>query len=213
MNDIYNLVKEVFPKTEILLIYYGGSIAYGLHDESSDIDLTVVLDDFKGNMHLSVGQYDLFVFSKERFIKRQAFDESVISYHRAAADNILDVYNHLVYVKETFSEKLMELSNIVDHKQFMINHIEAELEYGRMRFALKNNFKSHYHVFRIRGMIEHYKKTKKYELIVEEPWYSKMMDFKKNWDNKIGTSYTNEIKDQLDHLENYRKELIDCGME
>lgn len=70
MDKIYNMVKEVFPNTEILLIYYGGSKAYGLDDKSSDIDVTVVLQGFKGILHLFIGKYDLFVFSKEDFIKR-----------------------------------------------------------------------------------------------------------------------------------------------
>jgi hypothetical protein len=67
-------------------------------------------------------------------------------------------------------------------------------------------------VFRIRGMVDHYEKTGKYELVVEEPWFTKMMDFKNNWDNEIAQNYVEEIKDQLDYLENYRNEIIQNGL-
>jgi hypothetical protein len=61
-------------------------------------------------------------------------------------------------------------------------------------------------------MVEHYEKTGKYELVVEEPWFTKMMDFKSNWDNEIAQNYVEEIKDQLDYLENYRNEMIERGL-
>ena len=57
-------------------------------------------------------------------------------------------------------------------------------------------------------MVDHYEKTGKYELVVEEPWFTKMMDFKNNWDNEIAQKYVEEIKEQLDYLENYRNEMI-----
>jgi len=211
MSDLYKIIEGVFPNTEILLIYYGGSIAYGLDDNTSDKDVTVVLNGFRGNLHITIGEYDLFVFAKDRFIQRQTFDESIIAYHRAAADNVMSIDRTLIYINPTFQETLDELL-IYDDKEFMLNHIAAELEYGRMRFDVNTNFKSHYHVFRIRGMVDHYEKTGKYELVVEEPWFTKMMDFKNNWDNEIAQNYVEEIKDQLDYLENYRNEMIERGL-
>jgi len=207
VSDLYNIIKGVFPNTEILLIYYGGSIAYGLDSDSSDKDVTVVLDGFRGNLHLTIGEYDLFVFAKDRFIQRQTFDESIIAYHRAAADNIMSIERTLIYINPSFQETLDELL-IYDDKEFMLDHIAAELEYGRMRFDVNTNFKSHYHVFRIRGMVDHYENTGKYELVVEEPWFTKMMDFKDNWDNEIAENYIEEIKDQLEYLEKYRNEMV-----
>ena len=211
MSDLYKMIEGVFPNTEILLIYYGGSIAYGLDSESSDRDVTVVLDGFKGNLHLTLGEYDLFVFAKDRFIQRQTFDESIIAYHRAAADNVMSIDRTLIYINPSFQETLDHLL-IYDDKEFMLNHIAAELEYGRMRFEVNTNFKSHYHVFRIRGMVDHYEKTGKYELIVEKPWFTKMMHFKNNWNNEIAQYYVEEIKSQLDYLENYRNEMIQSGL-
>ncbi len=211
MNDLYNLVQGVFPDTEILLMYYCGSISYGIDGETSDKDVTVVLNGFKGNIHITIGEYDLFVFSRERFIRRQKFDESVIAYHRAAADNLMSIKETLIYINPEFQTVLDELL-LYDDREFMLKHIEAELEYGKMRIKISPSFKSHYHVFRIRGMVDHYDKTGRYELIVEEPWYSKMMDYKVNWNNDIGQSYINEIQEQLHYLEDYRDRMIRSGM-
>ncbi|MFA7105718.1 MAG: hypothetical protein WC154_00305 [Candidatus Izemoplasmatales bacterium] len=212
MNSLIALLKGVFPKAEILLVYYCGSISYGLNDDSSDKDVTVVLDGFKGNLHLNIGEYDFFVFSKERFIQRQTFDSSIIAYHKAAADNLMSINDTLVYIDPSFQETLDKLL-FYDDKDFILSHIEAEVEYGRMRYKLNNHYKSHYHIFRIRGMVDHYEKTGKYELVVEEPWLSKMMDFKSNWNNDKGKEYVNELKEQLEYLDNYRNEMINNGLE
>jgi hypothetical protein len=211
LSDLYKIIEGVFPYSEILLIYYSGSIAYGINNDYSDKDVTVVLKGFKGNIHLDIGKYDLFVFSIEEYVKRQYFNDSIISYYRQAADDIMSIERTLVYMNPTFQETLDELL-IYDDKEFMLNHIAAELEYARMRFEVNTNSKSHYHVFRIRGMVDHYEKTGKYELMVEEPWFTKMMDFKNNWDNEIAQNYVEQIKDQLDYLENYRNEMMQSGL-
>ena len=211
MNDIYKMIEGVFPNTEILLIYYGGSIAYGLDDESSDKDITVVLAGFKGTIHLYIGTYDFFVFSKEEFIKRQKFDETVIPYYKQAADSLLGFKDKAHYIAPSFEIEVNELLGFVD-ETFIVNHLSAVIEYIKTRFINSSISKIHYHVFRVRGMLDHYEKTGKYELVVEEPWYSKMMAFKKNWDNEIAENYIEEIKEQLVYLENYRNEMMKSGL-
>jgi predicted nucleotidyltransferase len=62
MDLILTKIKGTFPYHKILLAYNSGSIAYGIHDEHSDTDVRVVLDDFRDNIHLNLGQVDLFIF-------------------------------------------------------------------------------------------------------------------------------------------------------
>lgn len=211
MDDLLYFVSNLFPSSKVLLLYYSGSKGYGFDDKNSDTDLTAVLDNFKGNMHVQLGKIDIFVFSKEDYLKRQNFDETIIDYYKSAADDILVGDDKVIYLNEDFELDYMNLKHF-DIKSFLINQIGALLSYTRMRFAIKKTLKSHYHVFRMRGMIEHFKKTGKFELVVEEPWLGKMMDYKLNWDSSIGKQYIEEIKEQVDYLENYRNELIECGL-
>jgi hypothetical protein len=211
MDDLLYFVNNLFPSSKVLLLYYSGSKGYGFDDEKSDTDLTVVLDNFSGNMHVQLGGIDIFVFSKEDYLKRQSFDETIIDYYKSAADDILVAEDKVIYLNEDFELDYMNLKHF-DIKSFLINQIGALLSYTKMRFAIKKTLKSHYHVFRMRGIIEHFKKTGKFELIVEEPWYQVMMDYKENWNSDRAKEYTEEIKEQLDYLENYRNELIECGL-
>ena len=211
MNEIYDMIKEVFPNTKILLIYYGGSKAYGLDDENSDIDLTVVLDGFKGILHLFLGKYDLFVFSKEDFIKRQQFDDSIIAYHRQAADNIMGIDSNEYYLSSEFSNELNELITSVDW-QFIYHFIDAVLIYAMSKFEINPTSKTHYHLFRLRGMLDNYDETGQFNLKVAEPWYSLMLEYKTNYKAHDATKYVDKIIEQIDYLSNYRKEMKNHGL-
>lgn len=211
MNEIYDMIKEVFPNTKILLIYYGGSKAYGLDDENSDIDLTVVLDGFKGILHLFIGKYDLFVFSKEDFIKRQQFDDSIIAYHRQAADNIMGIDSNEYYLSSEFSNELNELIKSVD-RSFIYHFIDAVLVYATSKFEINPTSKTHYHLFRLRGMLDHYDETGQFNLKVSEPWYSLMLEYKANYKTHDATKYVDKIIEQIDYLSNYRKEMKNHGL-
>lgn len=211
LDSNLNLVSNIFSGCEVLLLYYSGSKGYGYDDEKSDTDLTVVLDGFNGNMHLQLGKIDIFAFSKEDYIKRQNFDETIIDYYKSAVDDIFVPEDKVIYLDNSFIEQYEKLKKI-EVKPFIVNQLSALINYTKMRMDINMKFKSHYHLFRIRGMIEHYEKTGKYELFVEEPWYTKMMYFKSNWDNESAQKYVEEIKEQLDYLENYRNEMIKNGL-
>lgn len=210
-NLLLSQIEGLFPSSKILLVYYGGSIAYGLQDDESDEDITVVLDNFSGNIHLTLDKVDLFVFSRERFIQRQYFDESITSYHRASADNLMSIDSNLIHLDPSFIGELERIKNC-DSKEFMLKHLTAQIDYGKMRFEINQNLKSHYHIFRMRGMIDNYDKTGHYNLSVSEPWYSKMMDYKHNWDNKIGQSYLTELEAELQYLIEYRDRMMNDGL-
>jgi hypothetical protein len=207
MNDIYNLIKEVFPNTEILLIYYGGSKAYGLDENSSDIDVTVVLEGFRGILHLFIGKYDLFVFSKEDFIKRQQFDDSIIAYHRQAADSVLGIKSNEYYLNPVFSDELESIITNIDDS-FICGLIDALLIYSKSIFEVNKKSKAFYHLYRIRGMIANYEQTGIFDLIVEDEWKNKMVDYKANYKTNIDTNYEEEILSLFEYLENYRNELM-----
>jgi hypothetical protein len=211
MNDIYNLIKGTFPNTEILLIYYGGSKAYGLDENTSDIDVTIVLEGFKGILHLFIGKYDLFVFSKEDFIKRQQFDDSIIAYHRQAADNILGIKTNEYYLNPVFSDELEIMISNVDNS-FICNLIDALLIYSKSVFEVNQKSKAFYHLYRLRGMIEHYMQTGVFDLIVDEPWKSKMIEYKANYKTNPEANYEEEIVFLFEYLENYRNEMIERGL-
>jgi len=136
MNSILTKIRGIFPYHKILLAYYSGSIAYGINDEHSDTDVTVVLEDFRDNIHLNLGQVDLFIFSKERFLARHSFDETITAYHRSSTDTFLSLEKTLIHIDSDFKETVDKLLNI-NHRMFLLKSLEAELEYGKEKPDMK----------------------------------------------------------------------------
>jgi hypothetical protein len=193
------------------LLYYSGSKGYGFDDEKSDVDVTAVLDNFQGTLHLQLGKIDIFTFSKEEYIKRQNFDESVIDYYKSAADDVFILEDKVIYLDTSFEETYESFKNI-DVKSFIVNQLTSLLNYTKMRLEMDNTFKSHYHVFRYRGIIEYFEKTGVFVLVTDEPWFSEMLRYKRNWNNDIGKSYEVKIKEQIEYLERYRDRMIQDGL-
>lgn len=212
LNSHLNTVSNVFPNSNILFMYYSGSKGYGYDDEESDIDVTVVLDGFNGLMHLQLGKLDIFAFSKKEYVKRQNFDETVIDYYKSAADDILVPEDKIIYLSPEFDETYEQLK-VFDVKTFIVNQLTALINHTRMRMNSSMELKSHYHLFRMRGVLDHYDKTGMFELEIDEPWKSEMLNFKKNWNNESGESFVSKLEEQILYLEQYRDRMINNGLE
>ena len=87
-ESILEIIQGIFPNITVMFIYYCGSLAFGLNDENSDDDVTVVLDGFKGNVHLSLGKLDVFAYGKDIYLKKQNLDPTVPLYDRAYIDEV-----------------------------------------------------------------------------------------------------------------------------
>lgn len=210
MNRIIETINGVFPNSRILLLYYSGSKGYGLEENDSDIDVTVILQNYKGCMHINLGIFDAFIFSEDTYLKRQSFDLSIPLYYLAAADDVINIDKNIIFFEEEYKK---QVQNIVIDSTFICNHLAAVVEYYKIRLAMSETFKSNYHIFRVRAMLDHYEKTGRYELINDGLWMDNARDYKKNYNNEIGKEYIPLLHEQLRYLENYRNRMMDSGLE
>jgi predicted nucleotidyltransferase len=206
-NSILDIVEGVFPYAKVMFIYYCGSVAYGLNNESSDEDVTVVLEGFEGNVHLCLGSLDIFAYGRDIYKKKQDLDPSVPLYDRAHIDEIVSSEDNLIYLNEIYREDY-EHTKYADFVSKIGPFLESFIEYYSMRTKDNIAYKSHYHIFRIRGILDHLDQTGRYELVVEEPWKSKMIEYKNNWDNELGRSYLPLILEQLNYIRDYKDKVM-----
>ena len=206
-ESILEIVQGIFPNTTVMFIYYCGSLAFGLNDENSDDDVTVVLDGFKGNVHLSLGELDIFAYGRDIYLKKQNLDPTVPLYDRAYIDEVLSTKDNLIYLDENYREEYEAYKN-VDLTTKLGLFLSSFVEHYKMRIEYPETQKSHYHVLRVRGILDHVDQTGKYELIVPEPWYTDMLEYKKNWNTKIGRDYLPLIRKALTYIENYKDRVI-----
>jgi len=206
-DEVIERVQNVFPKSEIMFIYYCGSIAFGLDDENSDVDVTAVLDNFNGNIHLSLGDLDIFAFGQDVYMKKQEQDSSVALYYRAYMDEILSTKDNLIYLNSRYQNEYERYKN-TDFNKILGPFLNSFVVQNEVRLKDQVPYKSHYHILRVRGILDHVDRVGKYELIVEEPWYSQMIEYKKNWDKEIGIKYMPVLERELRYIAEYRDKVM-----
>jgi len=206
--DILEVIQGTFPGKTVMFIYYCGSLAFGLNDENSDDDVTAVLDGFQGNVHLSLGTLDIFAYGRDIYLKKQNLDPSVPLYDRAYIDEVLSQKDNLIYLNEEYRAEYEAYKNI-DLTSKLGLFLSSFVEHYEMRINYPEPQKSHYHILRVRGILDHVDRVGKYELVVEEPWYSRMLEYKKNWNNQLGVQYMPILKEALAYLAAYRDKVND----
>ena len=206
-ESILEIVQGLFPSTIVMFIYYCGSLAFGISDENSDDDVTVVLDGFKGNVHLSLGELDIFAYGRDIYLKKQNLDPSVPLYDRAYIDEVLSTKDNLIYLDENNKEEYEAYKNI-DLTSKLGLFLSSFVEHYKMRIDYPEPQKSHYHILRVRGILDHVDQVGRYEHIIPEPWYTMMIEYKKNWNNNKGKEYMPLLREALNYIENYRDRVI-----
>lgn len=205
--NILEVIQNIFPQATVMFIYYCGSVAFGLEDEDSDDDVTVVLDGFKGNVHLCLGMLDVFAYGRDVYLKKQNLDSSVPLYDRAYIDEVLSTKDTLIYLDERYREEYQQYKSI-DLTNMLGLFLASFVEHYETRLDLPEPQKSHYHILRVRGILEHVDQVGKYEHVVEEPWATMMKEYKKNWNNEVGMRYMPILRYQLRYIAAYRDKVM-----
>ena len=204
-ENIISLMNDIFSIETIMFMYFSGSINYGFNDELSDFDVTVIVNGFKGSVEINLNNLDLLVYGSDCYLDRFKLKEEVPIYQIVKMDDVLSLDKNLIYLNPLFKEQFQEYRSLsFNLKTYLISFIEFQ-KVRRLNYDVPD--KSMYHILRVRGLIDHYEKSGKYEMIVDEPWCSTMIDFKKNYGNEIGISYLPLIKQTYEFIENYIKRM------
>lgn len=206
-DNILEIIQNIFPQSTVMFIYYCGSVAFGLEDADSDDDVTVVLDGFQGNVHLSLGTLDVFAYGRDVYLKKQNLDPSVPLYDRAYIDEVLSTKDTLIYLDERYRAEYEMYKNI-DLTSRLGQFLASFVEHYETRLDLPAPQKSHYHILRVRGILDHVDQVGKYEHVVEEPWATMMKEYKKNWNNEVGIRYMPILREQLRYIADYRDKVM-----
>ncbi len=169
-----NLLKDF----TVLAIYRCGSRIYGLEQEDSDLDYTVIIEEGGQPLILKDEGLDLFVYPKSYFKKLVTFDMGIISYFAVWVDNVLLAKENLEFLDESYKEEFESLINIDWDKYFYrwLAHV-VEYFYLRVRFP---ETKCLYTLYRIRSEVKHYLETKKFEPYFDESDFAKSKELKAN---------------------------------
>ena len=161
---------------KILAVYQCGSTAYGLNNETSDEDYTVIVDNYCGADIIKDDGADYFVFGVSYFEKLKRF-ETKLTCFKVWIDNTVLAKANLVYIDDSFKEQFDSLIQ-VDWDAYFYKWLEAVVNYFEIRIEYPD--KSLYHLIRIKREVQNFLETNELKYHVSEDDFALARAYRKN---------------------------------
>ena len=183
---------------KVLAVFRCGSSIYGLNQENSDNDLTVILDGYNSRDVIKEDGIDYFVFGKETYKDLLALNIPGASYSKIWIDNVTLIKDNLLYLDSEYKQEFEKVIN-VNWNLIFKKWLELNICYFKARLYPDCLNKSLYHIYRLHSIVELYEKEGKFLSHFNKEDFDLALDFKSNESNR--KSHYLRMKKILDELE------------
>ena len=210
-KQIIKSIMSALPGLKMAFMYFGGSVCYGTFiSGKSDYDINVVVDDLKGAFKTNISGTDVFIYGVSSILDRLNPNSPISQYKRSFIDDVLGLPDTLIGLNEEYKDLYEEYKNFDFNKNlkgFLTNFYEY------FAFCFNGEFqvgKKFYHVIRMRGQIENYKKTGVFSLDLPKSYFDEEIDYKLNWNNETRRKELNtKLEKYLDEIYEFKEGLKD----
>ena len=210
-KQIIKSIMASLPGLKMAFMYFGGSVCYGTFiSGKSDYDINVVVDDLNGAFKTNISGTDVFIYGVSSILDRLNPNSPISQYKRSFIDDVLGLPDTLIGLNEEYKDLYEEYKNFDFNKNlkgFLTNFYEY------FAFCFNGEFqvgKKFYHVIRMRGQIENYKKTGVFSLNLPKSYFDEEIDYKLNWNNENRRKELNEkLEKYLDEIYEFKEGLKD----
>lgn len=210
-KKIISSIMASLPGLKMAFMYFGGSVCYGTFiSGKSDYDINVVVDDLKGAFKTNISGTDIFIYGVSSILDRLNPNSPISQYKRSFIDDVLGLPDTLIGLNEEYKDIYEKYKNFDFNKNlkgFLTNFYEY------FAFCFNGEFqvgKKFYHVIRMRGQIENYKKTGVFSLDLPKSYFDEEIDYKLNWNNETRRKELNEkLEKYLDEIYEFKEGLKD----
>lgn len=210
-KKIISSIMASLPGLKMAFMYFGGSVCYGTFiSGKSDYDINVVVDDLKGAFKTNISGTDVFIYGVSSILDRLNPNSPISQYKRSFIDDVLGLPDTLIGLNEEYKDIYEKYKNFDFNKNlkgFLTNFYEY------FAFCFNGEFqvgKKFYHVIRMRGQIENYKKTGVFSLDLPKSYFDEEIDYKLNWNNENRRKELNEkLEKYLDEIYEFKEGLKD----
>ena len=210
-KQIIKSIMASLPGLKMAFMYFGGSVCYGTFiSGKSDYDINVVVDDLNGAFKTNISGTDVFIYGVSSILDRLNPNSPISQYKRSFIDDVLGLPDTLIGLNEEYKDIYEEYKNFDFNKNlkgFLTNFYEY------FAFCFNGDFqvgKKFYHVIRMRGQIETYKKTGVFSLDLPKSYFDEEIDYKLNWNIETRRKELNEkLEKYLDEIYEFKERLKD----
>lgn len=210
-KQIIKSIMSALPGLEMAFMYFGGSVCYDTFiSGKSDYDINVVVDDLKGAFKTNISGTDVFIYGVSSILDRLNPNSPISQYKRSFIGDVLGLPDTLIGLNEEYKDIYEKYKNFDFNKNlkgFLTNF------YGYFAFCFNGEFqvgKKFYHVIRMRGQIENYKKTGVFSLDLPKSYFDEEIDYKLSWNNETRRKELNtKLEKYLDEIYEFKEGLKD----
>ena len=210
-NKIISSIMASLPGLKMAFMYFGGSVCYGTFiSGKSDYDINVVVDDLNGAFKTNISGTDVFIYGVSSILDRLNPNSPISQYKRSFIDDVLGLPDTLIGLNEEYKDIYEDYKNFDFNKNlkgFLTNFYEY------FAFCFNGEFqvgKKFYHVIRMRGQIENYKKKGAFSLDLPKSYFDEEIDYKLNWNNDNRRKELNtKLEKYLDEIYEFKEGLKD----
>ena len=210
-KQIIKSIMASLPGLKMAFMYFGGSVCYGTFiSGKSDYDINVVVDDLNGAFKTNISGTDVFIYGVSSILDRLNPNSPISQYKRSFIDDVLGLPDTLIGLNEEYKDIYEEYKNFDFNKNlkgFLTNFYEY------FAFCFNGEFqvgKKFYHVIRMRGQIENYKKTGVFSLDLPKSYFDEEIDYKLSWNNENRRKELNtKLEKYLDEIYEFKEGLKD----
>ena len=210
-KQIIKSIMASLPGLKMAFMYFGGSVCYGTFiSGKSDYDINVVVDDLKGAFKTNISGTDVFIYGVSSILDRLNPNSPISQYKRSFIDDVLGLPDTLIGLNEEYKDIYEKYKNFNFNKNlkgFLTNFYEY------FAFCFNGEFqvgKKFYHVIRMRGQIENYKKTGVFSLDLPKSYFDEEIDYKLSWNNENRRKELNtKLEKYLDEIYEFKEGLKD----
>ena len=211
-KQIISSIMASLPGLKMAFMYFGGSVCYGTFiSGKSDYDINVVVDDLKGAFKTNISGTDVFIYGVSSILDRLNPNSPISQYKRSFIDDVLGLPDTLIGLNEEYKEDLYEEYKNFDFNKNLKGFLTNFYEY--FAFCFNGEFqvgKKFYHVIRMRGQIENYKKRGVFSLDLPKSYFDEEIDYKLNWNNENRRKELNtKLEKYLDEIYEFKEGLKD----
>lgn len=194
-------ISKQYPKSTILLMYWIGSIAYGVATESSDTDIAVVLDGYSGMDHIVDYEHkvEYYIYSKDIWLKKMELDSSLANLFLIFPDEIIG--NTPLYIDESFIATYEGYQNR-DFTLIFKTYIDKVIDYFETYLIDDGQVKTMWHLYRIEEQVLRYVSTGLWTLELSATTIEKIRVYKEHY-----RSQNAQTLSEFKHIIEYLKEV------
>ena len=191
-------IKKQFPLSEILLVYKIGSRAYGVENDNSHTDLTVVINGYSGMNHVFdfETRTEYYIYSKELWIKKMELDSSLANLFLIFPDEVIG--NTPLHIDEEFVEVYENYQNR-NFATIIKKYLEKVIDHFETYLSDNIQTKMMWHLFRIEEQVLRFISTGEWTLNLNPETIEKIQVYTSNY-HLQNEQWLNELKNIIEYL-------------